>query len=128
MLNEQEARKIAEPIVANIVNSMSKNDYESIVGTVINCEDDLDSIKNWVDSFLEMNDLDGVDSYDVECKFSTNYEYHQLNCYIYDDGNGFAIDYDLTTDGELNDMILQLDFKKQQNGSFRILIKGIDVM
>ena len=128
MLNEQGAIKIAEPIVESIVNLISKNDYESMLEVVTNSAEDLRSIQDWVNSFLEMNGMDGIDSYDVECRFSPNYEYHQLSCYLFDDGSGFAVDYDLTSDGELSDLTLQIDFKKQQDDLYEAHITGIDVL
>ena len=36
-----------------------------------------------------------------------------INIVKYNDGSGYYMDYDLTTDGELNDLTLQVEFKKQ---------------
>ncbi|MDO4943792.1 MAG: hypothetical protein Q4E74_01170 [Ruminococcus sp.] len=46
----------------------------------------------------------------MACNFRPKYEYHQLNFYHYDNGSGFWADYDLTTDCELNDLTLQMEF------------------
>lgn len=34
----------------------------------------------------------------------------------YNDGSGYWMDYDLTTDGELNDLTVQIEFLKQKEG------------
>lgn len=39
----------------------------------------------------------------------------------FDDGSGYFMDYDLMTDGELNDLTLQVEFIKKENGYFVVL-------
>ena len=127
MLVEKECMEIAKPIVEAIVNLMAKNDYESMSDLVNNTAEDLADLKDWVNSTLEMNELDGIDAYGVECNFHPQYEYHQLSAYPFDDESGFAVDYDLTTGGERNDLTLQLEFLKQDNDSFDVSM-GVDAL
>lgn len=39
----------------------------------------------------------------------------------YNDGSGYWMDYDLTTNGELNDLTVQIDFLKQEEGYIVVL-------
>ena len=34
----------------------------------------------------------------------------------YNDGSGYHMDYDLTTDGEINDLTIQIEFLKEKSG------------
>lgn len=124
---EKECVDIATPVVENVVNQMAKNDYESLVDSVGNTTEDLADLKDWVNGFLQLNELSGIDAYGVACNFHPQYDYHQLSVYPYDDESGFSVDYDLTTDGERNDLTLQLEFKKQENGSFAVTM-GVEVL
>ncbi|MCR5320396.1 MAG: hypothetical protein K6E48_04230 [Lachnospiraceae bacterium] len=124
---EKECLDIAKPIVEAIVNQMARNDYAVISDLVSNSAEDLTDLKEWVNTTLKMNELDGIDAYGAECDFHPQYEYHQLRVYPFDDESGFAVDYDFTTSGELNDLTLQLEFKKQDNGSFDVSM-SVDVM
>ena len=45
----------------------------------------------------------------------------RVDIYTYNDGSGYGMDYDLTTDGELNDLTIQIDFLKQKEGYFVVL-------
>jgi hypothetical protein len=126
MMTEIECMNIVRPIVEDIVNRMAKNDYDGMADLVANPRADLDDLADWVRSFLEMNELNGIDVYGAPCDFHPQYEYHQLRVYPYDDASGFAAEYDLTTDGELNDLILQMDCKLQSDGAYAVSV-GVDV-
>ena len=90
--------------------------------------DDLNEFFGYVEKTLELNDFDTIDEYGVECHFNPTYEYgvechfnptyeySQLEIYDYDDQTGFAVDYDLTSNSELVDMVLQVEFLYTDNG------------
>ena len=40
----------------------------------------------------------------------------EIELFTFNDGSGYAMDYDLTTDGEKNDLTLQIEFLKKGNG------------
>ena len=40
----------------------------------------------------------------------------EIELFTYNDGSGYSMDYDLTTDGEKNDLTLQIEFLKKGNG------------
>lgn len=104
------AEKYAENIVKKVVNMIANKKYDEIIdiaqlGTWTSA-----SIEELVEGYLEINDIMIIDCYDVPCNTQFSYEYRQLNFYHYNDGTGFGIDYDLTTQGEINDLTLQMEF------------------
>lgn len=42
----------------------------------------------------------------------------RISCTAFHDGSGYHMDYDLTTNGEINDLTLQVVFLKKENGYF----------
>ena len=78
--------------------------------------DDLNEFFGYVEKSLELNDFDTIDEYGVECHFNPPYEYSQLEIYDSYDQTGFAVDYDLTSNSELVDMMLQVEFLYTDNG------------
>ena len=40
----------------------------------------------------------------------------EIDVFILRDGSGYCMDYDLTTDGEINDLTLQIEFLKKGDG------------
>ena len=40
----------------------------------------------------------------------------EIDLFTFNDGSGYSMDYDLTTDGEKNDLTLQIEFLKKGNG------------
>lgn len=50
-----------------------------------------------------------------------NRENQTINMNSYNDGSGYWMDYDLTTDGDFNDLTIQIDFLKQKDGYFVVL-------
>jgi hypothetical protein len=101
----------AEKIVEQVVNKISEADYSSIEDIV----DDIDGmsiseIEEYAEGFKSINDLERFDGYGIPCSFKPKYEYHQLSFYKWNDGKGMSCEYDLTTDGDLNDLTLMIDF------------------
>lgn len=85
-------------------------------------------IEEMVEEYLELNDLPYIDRYGIACSFSPNYEYHQASGGIYNDNSGFWVDYDLTTNSELNDLTLQMSFLFRDNNELRPILLDIHVM
>ena len=104
-------------VITNILKAIHLKKYEDIMNYVNESEiDDLNEFFGYVEKTLELNDFDTSDEYGVECHFNPPYEYSQLEIYDYDDQTGFAVDYDLTSNSELVDMRLQLEFLYTDNG------------
>lgn len=43
-------------------------------------------------------------------------EYQRIDVFAFSDGSGYHMDYDLTTGGKVNDLTIQVEFKKKGNG------------
>ena len=109
-------KKVIE-VVSNILTAIHLKKYEDIMNYVDESEiDDLNEFFGYVEKTLELNDFDTIDEYGVACNFHPPYEYSQLEIYDYDDQTGFAVDYDLTSNSELVDMRLQIEFLYTDNG------------
>ena len=50
-----------------------------------------------------------------------------INFSAFPDGNGYYMDYDLTTDGKVNDLTLQVEFRKEGNG-YIVLLDDLHTM
>lgn len=116
LLDMYKKEKVIE-VITNILKAIHLKKYEDIMNYVDESEiDDLNEFFSYVEKTLELNDFDTIDEYSVECHFNPPYEYSQLEIYDYDDQTGFAVDYDLTSNSELVDMVLQVEFLYTDNG------------
>jgi len=128
-MNEIEAKTIAEPIVKEIVNCLARKEYKSITDyAYLNEEYSIDDLEELFSNFLTLNELSHYDAYETPHKFHPNYEYHQMTIFIYNDNSGFAVDYDLTTDGELNDLTLQIEFLYDSENKIHAYIIGAHIL
>lgn len=111
-------------VLKNILHALHNKDFEAIHSYVQ--ESEIDDLENYLIEFvqdtLELNDFDVIDEYGIECNFKPKYEYSQLNIDEYDDKSGFYLDYDLTSNGDLVDLTLQLKFLYTDNGLKSILV------
>ena len=116
LLDKYKKEKVID-VITNILKAIHLKKYEDIMNYVDESEiDDLNEFFGYVEKTLELNDFDTIDEYGVECNFHPPYEYSQLEIYDYDDQTGFAVDYDLTSNSELVDMVLQVEFLYTDNG------------
>lgn len=89
-----------------IVNAIAEADYESI-------EEHIDDMDNWstdslaevIENFKEEKNIEKID------KYNKGNEHNQEIIDIYSDKSGCSYEYALTTDGEPNDLVLNLEFK-----------------
>ena len=116
LLDKYKKEKVID-VITNILKAIHLKKYEDIMNYVDESViDDLNEFFGYVEKTLELNDFDTIDEYGVECNFHPPYEYSQLEIYDYDDQTGFAVDYDLTSNSELVDMRLQVEFLYTYNG------------
>ena len=115
----EEYREAAIEVLKNILTAMHEKRYGDISKYVDEFRYDNNEA---VFEFVEERASDAVDEYGVPCDFDPPYEYSQLNIYMSDDGSGFKLDYDLTTDSELMDLSLQLEFLYADKGLKSIFI------
>lgn len=57
----------------------------------------------------------------IDDPLSVKIERQRIHLGAYTDGSGYYMDYDLTTDGQLNDLTVQIDFLLRENGYFVVL-------
>lgn len=120
-MTEQEAKDLAEPIVKEVVDCMADGKYD-LIPNYAKFQDEritIDDFKEWAERYLEDNELSHYDKYGVPNNFQPKYDkslYHQFSVYIYNNGIGFSVDYDLTTNGEINDLTLIMEFIFSDNG------------
>ena len=106
LLDKYKKEKVID-VITNILKAIHLKKYEDIMNYVDESEiDDLNEFFSYVEKTLELNDFDTIDEYGVECHFNPPYEYSQLEIY----------DYDLTSNSELVDMRLQVEFLYTDNG------------
>ena len=127
-MNKEEVEKLAEPVVKKIVNCISEKRYADIEKYAEFEEMTLSDFKELIEGFLEINELPYIDCFNVPCTFNPQYEYHQFSCIVYSDRSGFHVDYDLTTDGELNDLTLQMSFLFTESGALVAKVLDAHVM
>ena len=122
-INEEE--KIIE-VITKILKAIHLKKYEEIMDCVDKSEvDDLNEMFECVEKTLEYNGFGSIDEYGAACNFHPQYEYSQLSIYEYDNHSGFAVDYQMTSDSELVDLTLQLEFLYTKSGLKTVFV-GID--
>lgn len=122
--NYQNEEKVIE-VLKKILRAIHLNNYRDIMDCVDGSEvDDVRELLEYIDDSLQLNDFDKIDEYGVECNFNPNYEYSQLQVYEFNDQTGFAVEYQMTSDSELVDLTLQLEFLYNEDG---YKITSIDV-
>ena len=113
--NYQKEEKVIE-VLKKILRAIRLNNYSEIIDCVDGSEvDDVRELLEYIDDSLQLNDFDKIDEYGVECNFNPNYEYSQLQVYEFNDQTGFAVEYQMTSDSELVDLTLQLEFLYQED-------------
>ncbi len=128
MMNKQEAKKLVEPIVREVVNCISEKRYADIEKYAQFSDLSLSDFTELIKGFLEINELPYMDRFEVPCNFNPQYEYHQLTCGVYKDEKDFWADYQLTTDGELNDLTLQMEFLFTESGALAAKVLNAHIM
>ena len=122
--NYQDEEKVIE-VLKKILRAIHQNNYRDIMDCVDGSEvDDVRGFLEYIYDSLQLNNFDKIDEFGVECKFHPNYEYSQLQVYEFNDQTGFAVEYQMTSDSELVDLTLQLEFLYQEDG---YKITSIDV-
>ena len=120
----QNEEKVIE-VLKKILRAIHLNSYRDIMDCVDGSEvDDVRELLEYIDDSLQLNDFDKIDEYGVECNFHPNYEYSQLQVYEFNDQTGFVVEYQMTSESELVDLTLQLEFLYNNDG---YKITSIDV-
>lgn len=97
-------------ILKRILLDLHNKNYKEILTYVESTEDFdlLDFLETDIEEILEDYDYSSIDEYGVAVEGQEDSE--RLQVYEFDDGSGFTIDYILSADEEMMDLVLQLDF------------------
>ena len=128
-MTEQEAFEIAVPIVRVVVDYIANKSYEKIPDVVgFSNGNSLQLIVTAINQFMDDAGITYMDTYDTPCKNGPDRYHEQLNVIVYSDGRGFAVDYFLATNGEINDLTLQMEFLVDSNGNYNPFIEDCHVL
>ena len=112
-------------VITQILKAFHSKEYGKIMNYVDEPkDDDLTTLFECVEATLSENGYGAIDEYGTPCNFHPQYEYSQLSLYEYNDNTGFTVDYDMTSNSELVDLTLQLEFSYTDNG-LKINLLGI---
>lgn len=127
-MSEEEAKKAIEPAVRAVVDCIAQRRYADMPAYAVLEQLSAADLEEMIDGYLALNQLTHIDAYGAVCHFKPRYEYRQMRCIPYKDGSGFHVDYDLTTDGELNDLTLQMEFLWNEAGALEARVLDAHVM
>ncbi len=124
----KEHQDMAIETVRNILHLFHEKRYDEVPAAVDESEvEDLTRfLREYIQGTLDLNEMDSFDEYGAPCNFHPQYEYHQLHFFPYTDGSGFAVDYEMTAGAELAQLVLQLVFLYQPDGSLRRVFHTVD--
>jgi hypothetical protein len=109
-----------------IINAIACGKYELVAEKV----DDMgsfsvDLLSNAVEGHLQINDLDKIDTYGAPCDLTFE---EQEAVFEFDDGNGYGYEYQLTTDGDINYLVVQMRFDIVSDTELKAVFDpGLDV-
>ncbi|MDE6471157.1 MAG: hypothetical protein K2L19_09085 [Eubacterium sp.] len=125
---KMEYREQAIAVLEKILKAFHNKEFSDV--QVIVDESEIDDLEDFLTEFmqgtLELNDFDAVDEYGAEYHFNPQYEYSQLSIELYNDKSGFYLEYDMTSNGKLVDMVLQLKFIFTEN-CLKVIFENIDL-
>ena len=114
----------AVTVLENILELMNIDAFDEIPMHVDNTEgEDIEDLKRIIQTKLEG---EMVDVYGTPCTFSPDYEYSQECFFTNDDNSGFHLEYDLTTNEELADITLILEFIYNEDGTLTSNLIGVN--
>ena len=116
-MDRQTAEQKAIEILKQVVDALAEKRYEDIPKLAEMEHWTPEMLRDHVAEHLQLCGLSRMDGWTEERAASpTNPRYQQLNFYHFNNGSGLAADYDLTSDGERNDLTLQMEFLYEGGG------------
>ena len=127
-MDRQTAEQKAIEILKQVVDALAEKRYEDIPKLAEMEHWTPEMLRDHVAEHLQLCGLSRMDGWTEERAASpTNPRYQQLNFYHFNNGSGLAADYDLTSDGERNDLTLQMEFLYEGEG-LRAVFLDVHVM
>lgn len=116
-----------------MVDAIADGRYEDVAQEIDDMKDwDVELLKEVIESYIEDNELEQIDRFDVGCTFKPVYKdhsvYQQEHFYHLNDGSGISYEYALTTDGEPNDLTLSIEFRFEGDDMKVIFESGLTVL
>ena len=127
-MDRQTAEQKAIEILKQVVDALAEKRYEDIPKLAEMEHWTPEMLRDHVAEHLQLCGLSRMDGWTEERAASpTNPRYQQLNFYHFNNGSGLAADYDMTSDGERNDLTLQMEFL-YEGGGLRPVLLDLHVM
>ena len=116
MINK-EAKDKAIEILKKILHLFHEKRFGDILSVVSasKIENFEEFLSECVQGTLKLNNFESIDEYGIPCSFKPKYEYSQLDFYNNTE-NSFVLEYAMTSDSEIVDMVLQLEFSYTEDG------------
>jgi hypothetical protein len=117
-----------------IVNAIAEGQYGLIPQKLDDMGGwDIEFLSQTIESFKSDNGYEHIDGYDVPCTYSPQYAngslYTQEDIFEYVGGGSYGIEYALTTDGQPNDLTLQMKFDLVSDSEIKVIFEsGICVL
>ena len=119
-MDRQTAEQKAIEILKQVVDALAEKRYEDIPKLVELEEHIQEPLEEFVAEVYQMwgwEEIPPIDPWTEErVAIPTNPCYQQLNFFHFNNGSGFAVDYELARGGELSDMTLQMEFFYEGEG------------
>lgn len=120
-------KEYAIETLKKILDALHEKKYNEVIKIVD--ESEIENLTEFlsgpIDETLKTNNFETIDEYGIECNFQPNYEYSQIMIDKYNNSKDFYLEYDLTSNGNLVDLSLQLKFKYTKDG-LKCIFKNID--
>ncbi len=127
-MDRQTAEQKAIEILKQVVDALAEKRYEDIPKLAEMEHWPPGMLRDHAAEHLQLCGLSRIDGWTEERAASpTNPCYQQLNFYHFNNGSGLAVDYGLTSDGERNDLTLQMEFLYEGEG-LRAVFLDLHVM
>lgn len=116
-----------------IVNAIANCQYNLILEKIDDMVSwDIEFLTQTIERFKSDNGYANIDAYDVPCKFKPQYAdgsvYQQEDIYKHSGGGSYGYEYHHTTDGQPNDLILQMEFALAGNNEIKVILEsGISI-
>lgn len=126
-MNEKVKQQAVE-VLKNILKAFHEKRYKDVLLYVD--ESKISDLEEYlliaIQGTLDLNNLDVIDDYGIPCNFNPPYEYSQLEFYEYNDNSGFVLEYAMTSNGDLVDLQLQLEFLYKGKDGVKAVFKNVD--
>ncbi len=120
IMKEDTQYKAFQTITKEIIKQINQKNYAKIMEIV---DKNSYTLQDFAEFFSQNDSYIPDDPYEIKLDF--DYEIYRLNQI---DENNYNVQYDLTHDGVLNNLILHIGFSKVQNEIFNVELQKIEII